>query len=156
NLVSRFAMMDRRMTELADEVRSRLASTTAEINSLGQGIADINQRILESGGGASPELLDQRDRLLEQLSGLVKVDTSVQRDGTLSVFVGTGQVLVLGTSAQALAVQPGTLDVSQPRIVLRAGGADLDVTQFLTGGELGGLLDFNRELLAPARSELGR
>jgi flagellar hook-associated protein 1 FlgK len=156
NLVSRFAMMDQRMTELSDEVSSRLTSTTAEINSLGAGIADINQKILASGGQPSPELLDQRDRLLEQLSGLVQVDTAVQRDGTLSVFIGTGQVLVLGTNAQTLAVAPGTLDVTQPRIVLRSGGADLEVTQFLTGGELGGLLDFNRELLAPTRSEIGR
>src|SRR5262245_19716508 len=87
NLISRFAMMDRRMSELAGEVSSRLASTTSQINTLGAGIADINQKILASGGTASPELLDQRDRLLEQLLGLVQVDTAVQSDGTLGVFV---------------------------------------------------------------------
>ena len=27
---------------------------------------------------------------------------------------------------------------------------------FITGGELGGIVDFNREMLAPARAELGR
>src|SRR5690606_20397941 len=55
-----------------------------------------------------------------------------------------------------LAVTPGTMDPGQPRIVLRGGGSDVDVTQFLTGGALGGTLDFNREMLSPARAELGR
>ena len=32
----------------------------------------------------------------------------------------------------------------------------MNVTQFLTGGELGGVVDFNREMLAPTRAELGR
>lgn len=156
NLISRFAMMDKRMSELGSEVSSRLAATTTEINSLGAGIADINGQILQAGTAASPELLDQRDRMLERLSELVQVDTAMQRDGTLSVFIGTGQVLVLGTQSSTLAVTPGTIDATQPQIVIRGSGQDLAITQFVTGGELGGLLDFNRELLQPARSELGR
>src|SRR5690606_29264262 len=43
-----------------------------------------------------------------------------------------------------------------PQIVMRGNGPEIDLTRFLTGGELGGLLDFNREMLAPARAELGR
>src|SRR6185503_2478226 len=44
----------------------------------------------------------------------------------------------------------------QPQVVLRGFGTDVNVTQFITGGELGGTLDFSREMLAPARSALGR
>ena len=160
NLVSRFDTMDRRLTEIADEVRGRLNSTTSEINSLGAGIADVNRQILASGVGPDrpppSDLLDQRDRLLERLSELVKVDTAVQSDGSLSVFIGSGQVLVLGTNSTQLSVQPGNLDPLQPQVVLSGGGTSVDVTSFLTGGELGGTLDFNREMLAPARAELGR
>lgn len=160
SLISRFAVMDRRMTEIAGEVRGRLTNATQEINSLGAGIAGINEQILAAGAGAGreppPDLLDQRDRLLERLSELVQVDTSVQSDGTLSVFIGSGQVLVLGTQSSTLVVTPGTFDPAQPRIVLRGTGPDVDITQFLTGGEVGGTLDFNRELLTPARAELGK
>jgi flagellar hook-associated protein 1 FlgK len=160
NLVSRFESMDQRMTQIGDELRSRMTAATAEINSLGAGIAEVNRKILDAGVAtgrpAPPDLLDQRDRLLERLSELVQVDTTMQRDGSMSVFIGTGQVLVLGTDAAELAVTAGTTDPDQPQIVLRGTGPDVDITRFVTGGELGGLLDFNREMLAPARSELGR
>lgn len=155
-LVARFETMDRRMSELSNEVGARLVEATSEINSLGQGIADINAQILGSGGQPPADLLDQRDRMLERLSELVQVETATQRDGTLSVFIGSGQALVVGTTATQLAVTPGSTDPQQPRIVLRGGGPDVDVTPFLTGGALGGTLDFNREMLSPARAELGR
>jgi flagellar hook-associated protein 1 FlgK len=160
NLVSRFAAMDQRFNQLADETRARLTATTAEISSLGASIAQVNRQILDAGvatgRAAPPDLLDERDRLLEQLSGLVQVDTVEQRDGTMSVFIGSGQTLVLGTNASNLAVTPGTLDPSQPQIVLTGSGPNINITRSLSGGELGGLLDFNRELLAPTRAELGR
>ncbi len=72
------------------------------------------------------------------------------------MFIGTGQVLVLGGDSAQLVVTPGTADPLQPQVVLRGIGPDVNVTQFVTGGELGGIVDFNREMLAPTRSELGR
>jgi flagellar hook-associated protein 1 FlgK len=160
NLVARFDAMDQRLTQLGDEVRSRLVANADQVTSLGKQVADINRKLVEAGaasGGTAPaDLLDQRDRLIEQLSGLVHVETSQQRDGTMSVFVGTGQVLVLGVNSVAMVVAPSNADPLQPQILLRGLGTDMNVTQSLTGGELGGTLDFSREMLAPARSQLGR
>ncbi len=86
----------------------------------------------------------------------MQVDAAEQRDGTTTVFIGTGQVLVLGGDAAQVAVTPGNADPLQPQVVIRGIGPDVNVTQFVTGGELGGVVDFNREMLAPTRSELGR
>jgi flagellar hook-associated protein 1 FlgK len=160
NLVARFDAMDQRMTELADEVRTRMESAAADITALGADLAEINRQLIASGtatGRPAPsDLLDERDRLLEKLAGFVQVSTAQQRDGTTSVFVGTGQVLVLGGDSATLDVTPGTSDPLQPQVVLRGIGPTVNVTQFVTGGELGGIVDFAREMLAPARAELGR
>jgi flagellar hook-associated protein 1 FlgK len=160
NLASRFQMFDRRLGEVGREVSTRLQATVTEINGLGAGIADINQRLLASGvapgGQLPPDLLDQRDRLLGRLAELVKVDAVSQSDGTLSVFIGSGQALVLGTNSSTLAAVPGGFNPGQTDIVLQGGGASLNITQFLSGGEVGGLLDFRREMLDPARANLGR
>jgi len=154
--IARFQGLDQRMTTIGDELRSRISADADQISSLGASIADLNKQVLAAGPNTPPDLLDKRDQMLEDLSGLVQVSVAQQRDGTIGVFIGSGQVLVLGTSAAKLVMTNGT-DPAQPQLVLRSGtGPDVAITQFLTGGELGGLLDFNREMLAPARAEIGR
>jgi flagellar hook-associated protein 1 len=155
--VARFQSLDQRLSTISDEVRSRLSTDADQISALGASIAEINKQVLAAGANPSPDLLDKRDQMLEDLSGLVQVSVSNQSDGTIGVFIGSGQVLVLGTTASKLVMTSGNLDPSQPQLVLRSGsGPDVPITQFLTGGELGGLLDFNREMLAPTRAEVGR
>jgi flagellar hook-associated protein 1 FlgK len=155
--VARFQGLDQRMSTISDEVRSRVSADADQISALGASIAAVNQQVLEAGPNTPPDLLDKRDQMLEDLSGLVQVSVSQQSDGTIGVFIGSGQALVLGTTAAKLVATNGTEDPSQPQLVLRSGTApDVAITQFLSGGELGGLLDFNREMLAPARSEVGR
>jgi flagellar hook-associated protein 1 len=160
NLVANFGVMDQRLSELSDEVRTQLGDSANQITSLGAQLAQINGKMLAAGSasGASPppDLLDQRDQLLKQLAGLVQVNTTQQSDGTTSVFIGTGQTLVIGVNSATLAVKPGNTDPLQPKVVLGGIGPDVDVTQFITGGTMGGTLDFNREMLSPVRSELGR
>jgi len=160
NLVARFDAMDQRLTELANEVRTRMTESADRITALGADLAEINRQLIAAGTAAGrpgpSDLLDQRDRLLDELSKLVHVTASEQRDGTTSVFIGTGQVLVIGGTSAEVEVTPGTADPLQPQVVIRGIGPAVNVTQFITGGELGGVVDFNREMLAPARSELGR
>jgi flagellar hook-associated protein 1 FlgK len=157
NTVARFQSLDQRMSTINDEVRSRVSADADQISALGASIAELNKQVLAAGTNAPPDLLDKRDQMLEDLSALVQVRVSTQSDGTIGVFIGSGQVLVLGTTASKLVMTNGNLDPSQPQLVLRSGsGPDVPITQFLSGGELGGLLDFNREMLAPARGEIGR
>ena len=155
--VARFQGLDQRMSTISDEIRSRVSADADQISALGASIAAVNQQVLAAGPNTPPDLLDKRDQMLEDLSGLVQVSVSQQSDGTIGVFIGSGQALVLGATASKLVMTNGNLDPSQPQIVLRGGtGPDVPITQFLSGGELGGLLDFNREMLAPARAEVGR
>lgn len=155
-LISRFDGMDERLSALADEMRDRMASITTEINALGAGIADINRRLMQSGTDQPHEMLDERDRMLQRLSELVQVDASVQSDGTMAVFIGSGQTLVLAGDAAKIELRGSTTDPKQPQVVLSGFGTNTDITRFVTGGEFGGMLDFGRELLMPARAELGR
>src|SRR5690606_39056663 len=157
-LVARFDSIDDRLTALEGEVARRLDVAAAEVNSLGASLAELNQRILTTSSASGPpsDLLDQRDKLLERLAELVDIDTVTQADGSTNVFIGSGQALVLGGTSLGLHAVPGRFDPHQPELVLRGGGSDVVVTQFLTGGELGALLDFRREMLSPTRSAIGQ
>ncbi len=160
SLAGRFEVFDRRLLEVGREIDSRLNASVIEINGLAESLADVNAKILTSGGaggGQIPaDLLDQRELLLNRLAELANVSTVTQSDATLSVFIGSGQPLVLGTNANRLTILPSDFDPTRSEIALVGDAGNVRITQFLTGGSLGGLLDFQREMLDPVRNELGR
>jgi flagellar hook-associated protein 1 FlgK len=126
-----------------------------ELNSIATTLADINRQI-SSSGEAPPALLDQRDQVLKELSELVNVNAVINGDGTASVFVGNGQALVLGSEPSRFAVQASQYDPQSSEIYIQAAGFNTRITDDLSGGKLGGVLDFRRDTLLEARSMLGR
>ncbi len=160
SLVSRFQNLDTQLESLRSEVSGNLANLVAEINSLSAGIADANKNVVDAlaqGGGQVPnDLLDKRDNLINRLSELVSVRTVEQDDGAVNVFVGTGQPLVTRFLAASLQVVPNEFDARRAEIAISTGGTSAVVTGFLTGGELGAVLDFRDQVLNPAQNALGR
>jgi flagellar hook-associated protein 1 FlgK len=74
----------------------------------------------------------------------------------LDVYIGTGQALVTGGTAQQLTTLPNQYDASELDIGITSGGGTADVTSEITGGELGGLLSSRTQVLAPAQNALGQ
>ncbi len=157
-LAAKFQSLDTQLGQLEAEVNDRVELTIAEVNRLAAGIADLNSRIALTNNATSPanDLLDQRDKLITELSEHVSVTTNLQDDGTMSIFIGSGQSLVLGTDAQQLGVGGSEFDMTRMEVfyVSPAGNTPLDTST--TGGNLGGLLEFRSRMLDPARQSLGQ
>ena len=158
-LVQQVRRMDSQLATLENDVNARVGHSVERINSLATSLADVNQRIAIAYGsfGQPPnDLLDRRDELTSELSKLVNVTTTEMPDGSMSVFIGQGQPLVLGQNAHALSVVPDPFDLNRVQVAYQSGGGPSFITSQLTGGELGGLLDARRDLVDPARLTLGR
>lgn len=162
SLVSRFQDLSQRLQELNDGVNSQLKSEVTSINALAQQLADINQRIIvaeAAGGDSQPanDLRDQRDQLVLQLNQHIGSTVIEQSDGSFSVFFGNGQPLVVGTSRFNLTTSAATDDPSRLVISLAApNGATSQVPESLvTGGSIGGLLQFRSQSLEDAQNRLG-
>ncbi|HNP64361.1 MAG TPA: flagellar hook-associated protein FlgK [Woeseiaceae bacterium] len=157
-LAAKFQSLDDRLTELESEVNDRLELAVADINRLASSIAEVNDKIsLANGSGNSPnDLLDQRDSLVLQLSAQVAVSTNIQDDGTMSVFIGSGQSLVLGGDARRLGVGGTEFDMTRMTITYQGSSGSTPLDTSSTGGNLGGLLDFRSRILDPARQSLGQ
>jgi flagellar hook-associated protein 1 FlgK len=154
-LAKRFNTLDTQLDAFNEQVNLGLDSAVKDVNILSQGIADLNQAITEASGGTGippNDLMDQRDQLINQLSGYVSVSTNVQSNGAVNVFVGSGQALVLGQSTIALKVTTNPLDSTRSEIGY--GTSDINVSAKLTGGSMGGLLNVRQEVIDPARSEI--
>lgn len=158
SLVTRFQFLNQRIEDITTEIRFKLDADLKEINSLAQSIALINNKItvaIGQGTGTMPnDLLDQRDRLIEEMSKFVTVSTTEQSDGALNVFIGNGLPLVLASNASKMSVTE-TYSNHFDITLVDAFNSSV-VTSSITGGELSGILNFQAQMLEPARNSLGR
>lgn len=155
--VSRMNNAGNQINALQEGVLSDMKTTVASINTLTKQIASINQDIAKyQGSGHAPnDLLDRRDQLIRDLNKQVQVTTVEADDGTLSVFMGGGQLLVLSNQSQTLEMvrDPGNSSKGRVALVGTNGSRILDDSQ-MTGGALRGLLTFQDEDLTQTRNQL--
>lgn len=158
-MAQRYASASNQISALQAGVAQDLSVAVTQVNQLTGRIAQVNEKIArEKGTGQPPnDLLDERDRLLSQLSELVQVTTIEADDGTLGVFMASGQRLVLGTTATPLALVGDEFDPSRQAVAVVDGAQPRPLPAALVaGGRLGGLLRFQNEDLVNARSAVGR
>ncbi|HHI94393.1 MAG TPA: flagellar hook-associated protein FlgK [Gammaproteobacteria bacterium] len=159
-LSDRFQSFDQRFENMNDTVNNQLVVATAEISSIASSIAELNKTIvLQRGlaGGQPPNsLLDQRDRLVSQLSELVSVNTNESSDGSLNVFIGNGQTLVLAGEARTLSTSRNEFDLSRLEVSFDTGITSFPISGQLNGGKIGGLLAFRENVLDPVQDSMGR
>ncbi len=148
------------LSTYGSSIEQTLASNVGQINSLSSSIASLNKQISAdlAGTGQTPnDLLDQRDSLVDQLSQLVTVNTAAQSDGSMNVYIGTGQALVTGGAAQSLTVIANPNNATEHDIgIVSGGGNTTDITQAISGGSLGGLLAVRSQVLDPTINQLGQ
>ncbi|GIZ52672.1 flagellar hook-associated protein FlgK [Noviherbaspirillum aridicola] len=159
-LVSRFQALDGQMRELAGNVNSQIESTVTTINTYAEQIAKLNDAIElaagAAGGKASNDLLDQRDHAITELSREIKT-TVVRQGNSYNVFVGNGQPLVVGANDYKLTTVDSEYDPTRTEVGYLSNGKIIELGQnSLSGGRLGGLLEFRSKSLDPAFSALGR
>lgn len=162
SLSNRLQSLDSRLTEIRNGLNGQITNSTASINSYAKQIAVLNDNIVRaqalSGPNQAPnDLLDQRDQLLTQLSQEIRVSSVKQPDGSMDVFIGNGQSLVIGKQASSLQAVSSPTDQSALEVVyVNDKGVSRIQQSALQGGNLGGYLTFRQSMLDPAQNALGR
>jgi len=160
-LVSRFESIHSRLDEVRNGVNAQLQAQVTDINAYAAQIATLNARIVEAQGlNSQPpnDLLDQRDQVISQLNDLINVSIGKQTDGSYNIFIGTGQPLVTGLTANTLTLTDDPLEQGKKNVSFIFGNTAVVIPQqsLETGGALGGLLSFRRTSLETAQNALGR
>ena len=107
SLASALRQVRAELLALGQAADEQIATLVEQVNGIASDIAELNTQIVaaEAGGHAPANALrDQRDALLRRLSEIVDVDTRVQEDGSLYVFIGS-EALVQGSVARELAAE---------------------------------------------------
>ncbi|MEO8991475.1 MAG: flagellar hook-associated protein FlgK [Nitrosospira sp.] len=160
-LVHRFQSLNDSLDLIQDGVNKQIENSVSLINTLGAKIGELNGTISlaegSAGGQPANDLRDQRDELVMQLNNEVRAKVVEQSDGGYSIFIGTGQSLVVGSTAFQLVTTASPVDPHRLGIGYVAGGDTLPIKESsLDGGKLGGLLQFRNGEFDAARNGLGR
>ena len=150
------------LTEQFNEVSSGLNTVNNDLNSSIQSgvtsanqdlsqIASLNQQIMEAqnSGGTADQLVDEREKTIEDLAGYVNLTTSAQSDGAVNVSIG-GVTMVSGDTT------PDSLEAvinsnGQASVQAQKAGAFTDP---LTGGSIEGSLTTQTGALAALQSSI--
>ncbi|MFM2086214.1 MAG: hypothetical protein RLZZ237_1083 [Pseudomonadota bacterium] len=160
SLAARFQSLSGRLTEIGDGVNSQITSNVTVINSYAKQIAALNSSISQLTINASNQpndLLDQRDQLVAEMNKYVKTTSQPGSNNTITVSIGSGQPLVVGDRNFELAATPSLTDPSRVEVGYVTGSTVTVLPKnSLTGGSLGGLLDFRSETLDSVQNSLGK
>jgi flagellar hook-associated protein 1 FlgK len=159
SLGDRFASLSSQMDSLEREVSSRVRVSVNDINDISTQVAELNLMISKAQGQFGTEandLLDQRDQALLSLNELIGTSSVEQTDGSVSVFIGNGEALVLGERALEIRAVSNVFDPGRVELAMAVGGNSAVISDSLRGGSLGGALSFREGVLSDTRNELGR
>jgi flagellar hook-associated protein 1 len=161
SLVDGVQSMSQNLNQIRDSLNGQITNSVTQINSYAKQIAALNDQIvqLQANEPSQPPnaLLDQRDQLINQLSQEIRVSTLKQSDGSMNVFIGNGQSLVLGNQTAKLQTVTSTTDPTALEVAYSNNGSVSRIQQSsLQGGNLGGYLSFRQTVLDPAINALGR
>ncbi len=158
-LVDQMKAYGTRLNDLGTQVNSQLGTEATAISGLAQNIASLNAQITAAtgrGGNPPNDMLDQRDTLIDQLSTHTNVSTVKQSDGSVNVFIGSGQPLVVGAVAAKVVATADPYDPTRSGLSFQSSSGTTDITSALSGGAVGGLLSVRAQVLDPASSALGQ
>ncbi|HSI60765.1 MAG TPA: flagellar hook-associated protein FlgK [Ideonella sp.] len=148
-LAQRVNSLQQVLTNQRSAVYQQRSATVTQVNTLSANIAELNKKITaaHATGVNNSSLIDQRDRQIDELAGLIGVQVVDQPDGSRSISLRGGQPLVVGSDASTLSVQ--TLSDGTQALRLNFAHESFSITSSNLGGELGGLNDFERDTIVP-------
>ena len=157
-LASRSRAIGSELASMDIEIYDKLENDFAELNKLADSLKLVNKELVKTpfSGKQPPQLLDQRDFLLKEMSKFASLDVSIDKSGRALVKLG-------GTSASMRFVDENKSYLLTPKfsevaggpiaIILDSYGKNINVGE-VRSGSIGGTLNFRNKIFEPLRDNL--
>ena len=147
DLASGFRTQATTLSQESDAVVVDANDQLTQLNSLTKQLADLNSKLdqINDTKGGSNDLLDQRDKLINDIGKIANVTTSTRPSGATNIYLGDS------TGSPALVDQSGAKTLSASRIdghvqiTLDPYGASTPLPS-ATGGTLGGIVAYDDQI----------
>lgn len=142
------------------QVNNEISNSIVEINNRLQTIQAINTQVSSSfikGAQVPNDLLDQRDQAIFELSTYMDIKTYTQPNGRIDIHMGDGRFPLI--SDNTLTTLESNLSQYQSEnrteVYMNISGQRTNMSDYIKGGQLGGVLDFRKNMLDNALNDMG-
>jgi flagellar hook-associated protein 1 len=137
------------LTSAQSQADGQVTQTVAQINTLTAQIAQLNGQLAQVPAGEDGGTIeDQRDQLVQQLSGLVGISITQSSNGE-TITTANGSPLVMGGESYNLQTATGSNGFQQ---VIDSNGNN--ITASIQGGTLGGAISVRDQIIPGLLSQL--
>ena len=146
-LASRFEAAILDMDSINEDLTSDIDAAVIRVNSITQRIADLNNEIvgLEINRSANDQR-DQRNRLVDELGDIIDIEAFEKPNGALIINAANGFTVVNGVD---------TLRMHDKNVAWESSMSGVqNISDRITGGRLGGLLEMRDEIIPKYRAEI--
>lgn len=158
-LVQRFNAIANSIDTQQAMANQQLSQFTEQVNVQAKKIANLNQQIVNRQVAGSSDLLndllDQRDSAMRDLAKLVSF-SSLESGDAVNIYIGAGQPLVLDGVANEVSTIAASDGSGNKMIVIAFNGRQTEMTNRISGGSLGGMLQFRDQILKEFESGINR
>ncbi|WP_413615482.1 flagellar hook-associated protein FlgK [Halomonas cupida] len=160
-LSAQFRAFDSYLQDMQKGINGQIRDEVSQVNNTAQQVASLNREIALArarNGEAPNALLDQRDQLVNELSERLDVELTVQDGKSYQITLPSGQPLVSGTESYRLEAVASPNDPQRVVLGYRDPGGGMQVLDedAITGGSLGGLMQFRSETLDRTQNQIGQ
>jgi flagellar hook-associated protein 1 FlgK len=150
NLANSFNTTANSLTSASGDANQQVTQDVSQINTLSSQIAQLNTQLsqLTAAGQDGGTVQDQRDQLVQELSGLTGISVTQSNEGE-TITTANSSPLVMGGQSFTLQTTAGSGGMQH---VLDSNGTD--ITSSLQGGQLGGALQVRDQVLAGLLTQL--
>jgi flagellar hook-associated protein 1 FlgK len=160
NMTSTFTRLHDQLDLQYRSLNNEVDNIAQEMTALASNLAEVNaqiQRVWDNGTKHLPnDLLDQRDRLVLEISEYTEVSVLHLDDGAINLFIGTGQPLVLGQHALQVETVVGRTDNAKLELAISSKGTIQRLRGDVMGGKIQAVYDFRNDVLDKAFNKLGQ
>jgi len=152
NLTSSFNSAATNLNSMQGSANQQVAPEVQQVNTLASNVAALNIKIsqAQASGQNTGAMEDQRNQLIQQMSGLVNISLIQGDHGTINIATAQGASLVVG--GQQFNLSTATNTTTGQTDILSSDGRD--ITSGITGGSLGGVIRVRDQSIPQLTSQL--
>ena len=156
-LAVRFRELSGQLSGIKEETDSAISLQLTSFNELGKQLFSVNEQLKKKAtvNEQPPSLLDQRDKIMREMSQIAKIHVTENESGTVDIRLDNAVGTVVVDTLSVTEFSANFDDDLQSGVEILANfNGTITPTSSLAGGSLGGILNFRSQVLTPAVDNL--